>query len=133
MICTQCDFSFNPDLLFHKKHGLYTECGNCGRVTDKKRKVNRTIGIQGGEGINKSANIAIIPNPKPIHRAMLVAQTTGGFGARLPFSFKVDSEDRKEVADMQREEQKPVFKQKGPEVYRLKQTTKRRYKDIEKS
>jgi len=120
MKCSECEVQFNPDEKQHKKHGLYSECGLCGRRTEKKRKIRRTIGVQGGEAINKSANISIIRNPDKKMQAMVRAQNNSVFNANLRFSSKVDKEDRVEQEELKRDENKLVIKSKVPQSYGLK-------------
>ena len=120
MKCSECEVEFNPDEPQHKKYGLYSECGLCGRRTEKKRKVKRTIGVQGGEAINKSANISIIRNPDKKMQAMVRAQNNSVFNDNLRFTAKVDREDRVEQEELKKEENKKVIKSKAPQAYELK-------------
>ena len=122
MYCGSCNKEFNPNEPQHKKYGLYNECGFCGKLTDKKRKVRRNLGVQGGEGVNKSANISIIRNPDRNMQRRVRAQNNSVFNANLPFSRKVDSADSKEQRDLNVERKTDVKynKQPGPKEYTLR-------------
>jgi len=81
--CVCCGIEFDPNSNLHKPYGHINECRDCGIKTDRK-KPTRHVGIQGGEGINKSANIAIIKNPCKDVAKWVRNMGKSGFNANLP-------------------------------------------------
>ena len=102
MKCINCEKDFNPKHSTHRKHGFYEECCLCGRLTDKKRKLNRTLGLQGaGHDCNKGSCIEIFKDPSNVEKAMVKRSAKGGFNASLPLGgYSSGFEERKEAGDV---------------------------------
>ena len=97
-ICSSCGSPFDPHIPENKKHGYFSQCGSCGRKEDKKHP-SRHMGIQGGEGINKSGNIAIVKNPSKEMARWVRNICKTPFNANLPFSsysFVAGKEDKED-------------------------------------
>ncbi len=101
MKCIRCETEFNPNDKTHRKHGFYEECCICGRKTDKQRKLNRTLGLQGaGSDCNKGSCIEIFRNPSRNEKAMVKRSAKGGYNANLPLGgYSTAFEERKEAGD----------------------------------
>ena len=89
LVCRYCEEKFEltsvPKHLL--KRGYRDVCSCCRAHGNDGEHAFKAMGIQGGEGIPKSANIAIIRNPNdPNLRHALAAQRGAGFHAFLPFS-----------------------------------------------
>ena len=101
MKCSNCEKDFDEFNKLHRKHGLLTECQKCGLITDKKRRVNRTLGLQGaGSDCNKGSCIEIFKNPSRKEKAMVRSSAKGGFHAKLPLGgYSTGFEERAEAGD----------------------------------
>jgi len=86
--CRECGGEFDPDTqpAHLKKRGFRNVCSQCKAVGEHGERVPRHIGIQGGEGVKKSANIAILKGDDPNAAFALSAQRFGGYNARLPLA-----------------------------------------------
>ena len=101
MKCIQCEKDFDPKHTTHKKHGFYEECCVCGKLTDKKRRLNKTLGLQGaGSSCNKGSCIEIFKNPSNKEKAMVRSSAKGGFNASLPLGgYSSGFAESKEAGD----------------------------------
>ena len=85
MNCIKCGIEFDPLIKRNRLAGKINECSDCGRLSDRGKPA-RTLGIQGGEGINKSANISIVRNPSKSMARWVRNISKSPFNANLPLS-----------------------------------------------
>jgi hypothetical protein len=78
-ICVTCGATFTR--LSRRGPGLVGQCYSCGVEVERERQVARHVGLQGGKGINKAANIELFRNPTLALANLIRSINRGRFGA----------------------------------------------------
>ena len=78
--CTSCGKPYTPN---RRSPGFAGQCPDCGRATESRRGVNRTLGLVGGAGVNKSGAISIWRDPSPSQRSLIRQINGGRYSANL--------------------------------------------------
>lgn len=100
MLCITCGTPFTQR---PKQPGLRGQCYDCGRLEERRRGVRRTLGLQGGEGISKSANISIWRNPTARQAKLVKAINKAPFQANSGMWLgggRGGNEEEKPLADL---------------------------------